>query len=201
MIRLPRPLTVREKALAVVTALVLLGWPAYQQLIRPSIEQWQSLRDQLYLQQMQHGKLQRNLAVRGEVERQITGLGAPAWQQESDEVTLSSFLSELEVLARRPTLRIVSMNPSAAKDSATHKVYPVRLTVAGRGPEVAMFVAELTNGQTVTGLKSFTIRGLQGGELIECTLNLRMVKLKGAPAAPAQTLGRERSITAVAHGK
>ena len=179
MIHIKRKFSPRERILAVITALVVVGVPTYLNLVRPAVDDYRDLRHRLNAQQAQYAKLQRNLAAADAVDAQITALGAAAWQQESDEVTLSSFLGDLELLARRPTLRIVGMNPLAPKENSTYKLYPVRLTVAGRGPEVVQFVAELTNGKSAVGLNSFSVRGVQGGELIECTLNLWLVKLKG----------------------
>lgn len=193
----------REKALAVATLVVIVGVPVYQQLVRPMVDRWSSSRQEFHLRQMQHSKLQRNLQLRESAKARVEGLGQGAWQMESDEVTLSSFLGELEVLARRPTLRIASMNPGPVKDEGMYKVYPVRLTVSGRPMEVAQFVAALTAGQSVTSLRSFSLRGLQTGELIEATLNLWMVKLKEGPARGepgAQVTGTWPRNEGIIHG-
>jgi hypothetical protein len=63
-------------------------------------------------------------------------------------------------------------------------VYTVKLSISGRLAEVLQFVSDAVNGRTVAGLGSFSMRAVQGSERVECSFDLRMVKL--APGRESQ---------------
>lgn len=87
------------------------------------------------------------------------------------------------MLARHPSLTLINMKPLPVDDRGTYKIYPVKLAVAGKLQEVLQFVSAMTNRPVVVGLDGFSLRGIQGNNMVECTLSIWMVRLSGGPAA------------------
>jgi len=153
----------------------------FQCLIRPSYDEWRRTRVLIQAQASKLDRLKRNVEIRRGVEEQSRRVPREAFLTATDEFVLAKFLRDLEVLARRPTLSLVNLKPQPVQVKATHRVYPVKLTVAGRLQEVLQFVSLVTNRPEVTGMESFSLRGVQGGNAVECTLSLWLVKLTGGP--------------------
>lgn len=172
-----RQLDSREWTLAVIAAglggLFLLYWL----LILPLVWQWREVRDQSRELASDFLRLRANLGVRDQVSQAFARLGGNVWQSASDEATVSAWLRELESLARHPGMMLVNMKPAPIKREKSHIEYRVRLLVSGRLSEILRFVTDATHGQNVVGIESFSLRGVSGGNMVECTLSLWMVKL------------------------
>ncbi len=185
-------LSPREWSLAVLAVTVGLGFMILRGWVLPAYDEWTALRTMVEAQQAQHLKLLRNLSVKDEVDARFASLDERVWQAESDQVTLSSFLREVEAAARQPNLTLINMKPLVIRREASVVIYPVRLSVAGKPQALVGFVDAVLGGESVTGLESFSIRGVQGGQTVECTLNIWMVCLEEQPpshvAVPSQVV-------------
>ena len=155
----------------------------------PAWDELDAVRALADAQALEHAKLERNLALGGRVNEQLLRRSRTAIQIDSDQVTLSGFLRELEGLARYPSLTVVNIKPFPVEDKESHKVYRTRLTVAGRLAEVLQFATDITTGTQVVGLESFSLRGVQGVGSVECTLSVLMIRLP-AGALPVPTTDR-----------
>lgn len=177
MIQNGRRLSARECSMVVATGMTIVGVLVFQQWLLPVYDQWSALRDLVAVQANEHAKLVHNLSVKEEVDARFADLGEAAIQTKSDEITLSQFLRDVEAAARLPSLVLINMKPMPIEQKNYVKIYPVRLSVAGKMQDVLKFVSGLLHGSTVVGLESFSIRGVQGGHSVECTLSFWMVRL------------------------
>jgi hypothetical protein len=125
----------------------------------------------------EHARLTRNVEMKQGVDKAFAQLGPEAYQRESDPLTLAGWLRELELLARLPSMALNNMKALPVKLEGSHKVYRVRLTISGKLPEVLRFISSATHGQSIAGLESFSLRGVQGINMVECGLSLRMIRL------------------------
>lgn len=167
----------RQIVLAIVTLTVVLGALLVLYGVFPAYDAWRSLSSQLKLQSLEHDQLSANLAAREYVNDQFKKLGLEVRQLKSDQIALSQFLRDVEALARHPSLTVINMKPMTVDDRGACKIYPVRLSVAGKLQEVLQFVSDMTNRPTVVGLDGFSLRGIQGSNRVECTLSIWMVRL------------------------
>lgn len=126
----------------------------------------------------QHGRLIKNVSVRDFVEREFANLGEGAFQNESDQITVSQFLRDVESLARQPNMTLLNMKPMPVKAKGQHKIYRVRLSAVGKLQDIVKFVSSLTNRKYITGLSSLSIRGVQGHGVVECAFSIWMVRLQ-----------------------
>ena len=177
MTRIFDRLSIREQILAVVAVSVIAGFVLIRAAIVPAVWEWSSLRGDLRSQQIRLSELSKNLTLKGSVDAQFEQLGNKVLQEDSDEATLSEFLRDVERAARYPTLRIINMKPLAVRTEDTHKVYRIRLSVGGKLQEIIQFYSDLMRGSAAAGLESFSIRGVQGGNIVECGLAIWMVRL------------------------
>lgn len=179
-----RSLHVREWGLLTAALFTIAAVLLVYHWLMPMYDQWTMLRAQVYAQQQELTTLERNLAMREAVEARFVELGRSVIQSESDQIILSRFLREIEAAARQPSLTLINMSPRPIDDNGTSKRYPVRLSVSGTPQDVVEFTAQVLNNSTVVGLESYSLRGVQGGHTIECTLSLWMVRLVEAAPSP-----------------
>jgi len=184
---LRRELTQREWSLCVAAALVVVVVPLFRYLLAPAYRDWNASRMKLQSHTIEHSRLVRNLARKQIVDQEFARLDGQAYQTESDPMILATWLRQLEVLARLPGMSLDNMKALPVKQERAYKVYRVRLSVSGKFPEVLRFMSDSTNGQAVTGLESFVLRGIQGPSAVECTVTLKMIRLTGErPGSAAQ---------------
>jgi Tfp pilus assembly protein PilO len=88
------------------------------------------------------------------------------------------------------------MKPLPVQAEKTHKTYALNLSMAGKLHEIIQFVTDVTNRPTITGLKGFSLRAIQGSYMVECQLSLWMVRLIREPVVPTLKTKPE-----VAYGK
>ena len=167
----------RQRVLAVMTLTMVLGAALVNYVVLPVYDEWRGLSSQVELEALEYRKLTANLEARQYVNAEFGKLGEEVWQLESDQITLSRFLRDVEALARHPSLTVINMKPMPVEDKGSYKVYPVRLSVAGKLQEVLQFVSDMTNRATVVGMDGFAIRGIQGSNMVECSISIWMVRL------------------------
>jgi len=172
-------LTSRQRVLAVVTGTVIVTVMAVQLAVFPAYDTWQLRRARLDEQAAELARLERNIRMRDPVNRAFAELSPALHQQGSDEATFSQCIRQLEVVHRYPTVMVVNAKPLPVVDEGTHKIYKVRVTVAGELPEVVRFVGDLTGSEKAVGIDGFSLRGIQGLSKVECSLSIRMVRLIG----------------------
>lgn len=166
----------------------------FQSFVRPAYDEWQQTKTSVAIQAAKLARLRRNLGIRRSVDEQYARIPAQTFASASDEVVLAKFLQELEMVGRNPAMSLVNMKPQAVQVTGTHRSFPVKLTIAGKLQEVLRFVVAATNRPEVTGLRSFSVRGVQHGNLVECSLFMWMVKLAGR-APEATTAGSVAEAT------
>ena len=170
-------LSPRQIVLAGITGTVVLCAMIVGRSIFPVYDEWQEMKSLVRLQSLEHDRLSRNLAIKQEVEEEASRLKPSVYQLESDAITLSQFLRELEVLGRHPSMTLSNAKALPVEDKGAYKIYRVRLSVAGKLQEILQFVSDMTSGNTVVGLEGSALRGVQGGAMAECSLSMRMIRL------------------------
>lgn len=171
-------LSVREVFLFGLTLSTVTLFLAVKYYLLPAYDEQKALRAQAELMSMDYARLLTNLVVSEKMGREYEILrdGAVV-QMQSDQITLSTFLQQIEVAARRPTLVLINMKPLAIITAETYKSYPVKLSISGSLPEVIRFVSALLSAPTVIGVDRFTLRGMQSYGRVECSMELSMIKI------------------------
>ena len=177
MSRFLKNLNSRQVTLFVLAAMVVLCVAVIEWYLCPEYDELKSLRSSAEMRAIEYSKLTRNLLVSRNVNEQFEKELKTAKQTESDEITLSNFLRDLEALARHPSMTIINIKPLPVKDERTYKVYRAKLAVAGRLQEILKFVSDLAAGPKIIGLDSFSLRGVQGVSKVECGLLVRMIRV------------------------
>ena len=173
---------VRRVALFATAALVVLCAYLCNALILPAYDELASLRSLAESRALKHARLTGHLAVSDVVKERFDALADRVRQADNDEVTLSRFLLDLETAARHPSISIVNIKPFPVQNEGTHKVYRVKMSVAGKLQDVTRFISDVTNGNSVVGVESFSLRGVQGVSMVEFAAVLRMIRI--ASSAP-----------------
>lgn len=178
MLKLMKMLSVREVFLFGLTLSTVTFFLAVKYYLLPAFDEQKALRAEAQLMSMDYAKLLTNLAVSEKMGREYEILRDEAVvQMQSDQITLSAFLQQIEVAARRPTLVLVNMKPQAIVTAETFKSYPVKLSISGNLPEVIRFVSDLLSTQAVIGVDHFMLRGVQSYGRVECSMELSMIKI------------------------
>jgi Tfp pilus assembly protein PilO len=167
----------RRTVLFSIVTLVLLIAYLCNRLVWPADSEVRALRSQSESRQAEFARLRANLTVSDIVERRFASLADRARQEGNDAATLSRFLQDLEAAARYPTLSIVNITPLPSANDGDCRVYRVKMAVAGKLPEVTMFIGDVTGGSSVVGIESFSLRGVQGVGMVEFSGVLRMVRV------------------------
>ncbi len=124
-----------------------------------------------------HARLSKNLEIRELVNKEFARLNKQSFQTQSDQITVSQFLRDVEELARQPNMTLVNMKPLPVKHEGRFKIYRVRLSAIGKLQDIVKFVSGLTNAEHITGLSSLSLRGVRGNDMVECSLFIWMVRL------------------------
>jgi Tfp pilus assembly protein PilO len=178
--------TSRQISLCVIAGAFLLCVALLQAMVFPAYDELAGLGKTAEARAAEYARLSRNLAAGKVAQERFASLGKIVNQTASDEATLSEFLRELELLARRPSLRIVNIKPVPVDDQVSHRIYRANMTMAGKVQDLLQFASEITDANTVEGLDNFTIRGVQGISMVECSLVIRMVRTIDAPTPPVR---------------
>ena len=142
----------------------------------PAYGRWSAVRASLDSQIARYAELKRNLTLRDRILEQLKTLPRPPEVAKSDQIVLSNLLRELEELARHPSMTLINMKPMPVEDRESYKVYKVKLSVGGQLQEILRFASNLANGNRMTGVDSFTIRSIQGSNMVECSLTVWTVQ-------------------------
>ena len=138
----------REVFLFGVTLSAIASFLAVKYYILPAQNTRGALKAEAQLNAVEYAKLLTNLKISQKMGQEYNILHDEALvQTESDQITLSAFLQEIEVAARRPSLVLNNMKPQTVVTGETFKSYPVKLSVSGRFPEVIQFVSDLLSTQ------------------------------------------------------
>ncbi len=170
-------LGMRQRVLLMATGATVMAAIALQGYVFPAYDRMTAARAQCEAQAAELATLEANMAVSGVVDRQFMLLNDVAFQDGSDQTVLSDLLRDLEALARLPGMAIVNIRPLAVEDEGTHKIYRVKLAVSGPLQAVLAFVGAVTKDSPNTGIESFSLRGRQVRQEIECSLCIRMIRL------------------------
>ncbi len=186
----------RQTCLVAIGMAVIVFAAIGNYLILPAYDEWCALRQSVAGQQTQYEKLTRNLGVKQSVDEQFARLAREAVQTDSDQGTYSKFLRRLEMQARQTDVAIINTKPFEVEAASTHKIYRVKLSVAGKIHQLLKFTCGLTDGPAVVGTESLTLRAVQGINMVECTMSVWMVRLTsdtsaGNDAGPGATAGRK----------
>jgi hypothetical protein len=163
--------------LCLITGLLIVLVLPFTCLLLPGLREWNSLRAKAQLQTVEYARLVANLAVKETVDQQFQTVGQQVYDSDSEHVTLSRFLRDLEALARHPNITPVNIKPMGTEQHRGYKTYHVKLTVSGKLPEILRFVCDATTSAAVTGLDCFSLRAINGVNLAECNLSLGMIRL------------------------
>lgn len=184
-----RQITPRESMIFGLTLVLVICGPFILRWILPAYDQWTNLRSQVDLQAVDYAKLTANLAVKDSVNQQYEKISPAIRQNESDQIVLSEYLRDIETMARHPSLTVINMKPMPVKNEKSYKIYKVKLAVAGKLQEILQFVSDVTHSLTVTALESFSLRGVQGDNLVECNLSFSMIRLTSQISKTTHTGG------------
>jgi len=176
---------VRRVVLMAMMALILLCAHLCSALVLPACDELISLRSQAENRALEHARLIGHLAVSDVVKARFDALSDKVRQEDNDEVTLSGFLLNLEAAARHPSISIVNIKPFPVQNVGTYKVYRVKMAVAGKLQEVTRFVSDVTGRDSVVGIESFSIRGVQGVSMVEFAAVLQMIRVPSSGTAMA----------------
>ena len=168
---------VRRLVLLAMAALVMLSAHLCTTLVFPAYDELASLRSLAEHRALEHARLTGHLAVSEVVKERFDTLADRVRQEDKDEVALSRFLLDLEGAARHPSISIVNIKPFPIRNDGTYKVYRVKMSVAGKLQDVTRFVSDVTNGDSVVGIESFSLRGVQGIGSVEFAAVLRMIRV------------------------
>ena len=177
MIKFTR-LNPRQVALIVLMILFSLSIVTIDSYILPAYEEMDSARTSMHSLAAQYLRLTSNLAMSENIATEFQGLEKGVKQVDNDQITLSNFLRDLETQARLPHITIVNIKPLPIENKPTHKVYRVKISLAGRLQDMLQFMSNVSNGQKIIGFDSFSLRGVQGGlGRVECTLLIRKINV------------------------
>lgn len=145
--------------------------------IKPRIDNLTELSDERAELQKSYEIFSHNLTIRPELEKRFKDLQSSAPDSGSDEVVLVSFLKDLENFSKYPTLTLVNMKPMEAKTESGNRVYRVRMSIAGKLPDLLQYVGDLSKSPRIIGIEGYSIRATQGDNIVECTVTFWMVKV------------------------
>ncbi|MEM1330083.1 MAG: type 4a pilus biogenesis protein PilO [Planctomycetota bacterium] len=170
-------LSPRESVLAITALLALVLGLLANAAVRPALSKWRESQAELTAAALEHAKLTRFVDLSSTVAAEYGAIADGVFRTESDQITMSRFLSRVESLARRPGMAIVSAKPQEVVTGAHHREYPIRLAVSGRLPVIVEFVSELLAGDRAIGVASVSLSAARSGGEVECVLDLWLVAL------------------------
>ena len=169
----------RQVVLMGIVGAVLICSVVFQSYVRPLYNRWRFAEAQTRRQDIKFIRLQHNLSISASVDEAFAKLPPEVMRTESDERTLSQFFQSIEAMSRHGGMTLVNMKPYPTEAEATHRIYPIRLTVSGKLQEVLQFVTDVAGLPEVTGIEGLSLRGAAHGAKVEGSLSLWMVRLEG----------------------
>jgi len=168
----------RQLLLLGAASVAVLTLPILRYAVLPSYDNWRNLVARVSAQEEEYADLQMNIRLKEDIAGQFEQANARPEPFQSNEVTLSKFFKAVEGIAgKQRSLKLVNMKPRSVDVRKTHRLYHVKLVIAGRLPEVISFVTELMRGPVIAGIESFSLRGIQGADMVECVLSVSMLRL------------------------
>lgn len=164
----------RQKAMLVVTVIVLVIALVLEQWTFPAYDRWREQSAILRAKAVMHGRLSRNLQIKDRVDRQFDRLGTSIFHLQSDEIILADFLRHIETAAGG---LLVKVQPSPVKNEGVYSTYRVRLLLSGKLQDIVSFADKLTQDENAVGIESFMLRAIPGRNMCDCTFVLWMVRL------------------------
>lgn len=181
----------RQVAFCTVSCVLIVCALIANYLVFPAYDNLLLLRSDVRRQSEKYARLEENIKVGNVVDRRFAQIGRKAFRTQPDEITVSEFLRELEKTASLAKIMLANVKPMPVGDEGAYKSYGVRLSVAGKVQEILKFIWNVTNGDLVVELESFSLRGVQGGNRAECSASMRMIRLIPRPAGrPVSGRGR-----------
>ena len=172
-----RKISAREWTLGALTLSAVILTPVVTGVVLPLWGHLETTRSAVKTKGDELWKLQHFVNRREEIEHQFAQLGETAIQTKTDEQTLSQFLRQIdESLARFPRLALGSMKPQLVEGDRDKRVYRVRLSTSGTLADTVAFVERLAEKETLIGVDSFALQGVQGGLAVDATMTLRIVR-------------------------
>lgn len=201
-----RRFSTREWVLVGLTLMVGIIMPLYALLLLPQWRRLDQVRTEASLLETELIELQSNLSIREQVDvlyQQANIEPLPA--DKSEHIITSDLLRKIDTIrANYPSLSVTNIRPllppeaSRAGKSSNNsrnvtettsrggdapggggRIYLVRMTVSGKLPEIVDFVTSLTHQRVLIRLDSYTLRGVQGVNLVECKMQLGRIGFPG----------------------
>lgn len=167
----------RTQILAAVFLGSLILFLSIHYWIKPRIDNLSELSDERTELQKSYEVFSHNLTIRPELEKRFKDLQNATPDANTDEVVLVSFLKDLENFSKYPTLTLVNMKPMEAKTESGNRIFRVRMSIAGKLPDLLQYVGDLSKSPRIIGIEGYSIRATQGDNIVECTVTFWMIKV------------------------
>lgn len=181
---LTRRLNARELLLIWLTTTVIGSSPLVVYGLVPAWDRLKQLRSEVAVKRVRFAEFSGNLQIGHQVDTIFNEIENDGSERElSDHLATGEFLRTLiGIQSKYATITMINTEPLSVRSDRTYKVYPVRLAFAGNLPDVIEFITSATHHRTVTGIESFSLRGVQGANMVECAIVLNMVRLQNSQA-------------------
>jgi hypothetical protein len=186
----------RELFLLAATTFVTLTLIVALGLVRPTYRHWRDEREHLNAVITKYVKLAHNLTQNDLIKDATAELESAPVQKDSDQITLSEYLRNLEAEGTRQKVELVSMRPDPTEQRNGYKLYRVHVVAAGRLPEVLRFVESASRGRdglSAGEIAEFAVRSVASGEAVECSIYLVSIRLTPEGVAGRSSKSREKN--------
>lgn len=169
-------INLRQRIILAIMGLFILVYIAMDSYLLPAMDDLDQMMTRTEAKTAELARLKANLDAGKGLGDTLRTYQKQLIQTDKDEIVLSTFLRGLEEKARYPSMRIVNMRPNPIETKGSCKLYSVKMAVVGEIQDLLKFFKDVMAGDIV-GLKSLSLRGVQGGSGIECGVTLYMVRI------------------------
>ena len=174
-----KKLSQRERIIVYILAAIILCALLYNFLIEPLAKKWINLNSEINRTNVKLRKSISLLKDKADIDKEYAQYAEKLKPKESDEQELTSILNELEVLARRSNLKIVSMRPKPAKDEGYYRIFVVDIETESDMGSLMKFIYDIKNSPQLLKVNRLNLntKSSQQGTLIRASMIISRISL------------------------
>ena len=164
--------TKREKLIALLTALVIVGALVFTSVVRPQLRKARQLRKQHADLELKALKIQNDLLQKNQVERKYALIKSLLASEGTEAQEMGAFSKELTQLYLRHGLRRNAEKPLPTLQEKSYRVLSMQIELQGQIGQVFSFIHSLEASENPIGIKRCEITARERRDEVKAKFNV-----------------------------
>lgn len=161
----------REKRLFYFTITLILIWIVQRFAIKPIFVKWKEIDEKIAVSSLKLEKNTKIISRKERIKREYENYASSVKMEGTEEEEMAKFLTEIESLASKSSVRITDIKPRPIKRVQIFKKYIVELEAEGDISQLSKFIYDIQNSSQLLKVDKFSL-GTKGAgtNLLKCHL-------------------------------